>query len=1199
MDVSSPSVGMNRLEPSQACPLILSLFERTLSTTPQIRLEAENKLNALKERLGFYPCLLAIVRRSPKVAANLRLAAAILFKNGMEAIFSRKGCALSTVEQRLERSFLRRSLLQGGWDETDDKVASQLALSLAVAARYDWPDDWPELLPRLSSLIQQWQNLLVSYRALYTLHQLLHKVEVEDIDNEGEVRELHHSAERRKIVVQGAQLFLSLLTPRRDHCVAAIADIFRANPSLASLASPAVSTKALSLAKYNEVCCQTLQRVTYFAVQSWNEDRATVSPGVVAGHKLTSMLLKLAQSLPPLSLSLSSSASSSFSSSAGVSAVAAAAFAALPPREARAIQLLRRSLDDSLLAIANTVVHSQASYPVTFRPYLSQGLALFQFLLVHSLAPLPSSPEAQTTQPTVVFPNLAMLALNFFINTMSCSSYQLAGSEQRKVLQEFFSAEAVQSLAKLLIHHYLQLQPADLSLMHEDPEQFIWDEEIAAPDQHLRSALLAFLPYFIRKHPEIVGQQVILPAAQKHLFTAEGGDTEQPAGGDATQGTARLRAVLEQDAVRHAMALAANAAPTCPSPTNPAPVAAFLSSNFPRLFQALIKEIVSSSSSPCYDLHSAITVRGALRLLSACGKLLYLRPPLLTHFLLTVANLLSRPASPASPQAGKPGAAPGLDLIVAVAVAKSLDRVLEVAEQEQEDISEWLVQAGSNQRGGFCLQTCQGLLALMARAQKVETKLLVFDVLRRLVRALGEGLATDAREVLSFLVQQLPALWRQASKAENILQNCVLETLGTMVTALRTQSTLLYPAVLPVITHILRPGRPEQLAFQQEHALGLWVIVLRNAPSPNNNNNNNNNNNTQAEEGLGRIFTSLWTPMVVEVMQAEKDEVLKLTPLLLDVLEATALLYPALLTRDVGLTSQHVAAPLFALYWRAFFLLPGHTPSWEALEAEKKEARWQERGGLTGLASGQAASVLAASPTRALQHVQEALAVALKGVGMADRPTSLDIQFAVHPPDELDVRFIALCRRLALQFPPPLLLQLFPPLLPQLVAQLMHWAPAYVPLPLPAETVRVFSTRGYLASILLVLARTAATSPTGFLTVLNRLTANQKGGQGSLLLRRMVEMWSWHGNVAIPKVEEQRVVGNALLALCNCSDQRVTAALPHHLRDSTRRFWESVDKQSEREESGRIVRGVRSPHQSRLDHLEEHDRFAQDRRQGR
>jgi len=147
--------------------LVLASLRDATSQDPHTIKAAADILKQWEVEPGFYTILVnALTNYS--VDASIRWQAIVYFKNGVDRYW-RKNAPSAISEQ--EKIGIRAQLINT-LNEPENKIAVQVAVSIAKAARMDVPRDWPELLPALSEALKS-DNEIVKHRGLLYLHHTI------------------------------------------------------------------------------------------------------------------------------------------------------------------------------------------------------------------------------------------------------------------------------------------------------------------------------------------------------------------------------------------------------------------------------------------------------------------------------------------------------------------------------------------------------------------------------------------------------------------------------------------------------------------------------------------------------------------------------------------------------------------------------------------------------------------------------------------------------------------------------------------------------------------------------------------------------------------------------------------------------------------------------------------------------------------
>lgn len=145
----------------------MSSLRNASSQDPTAIKAAEEQLKLWEVEPGFYTILMNAFT-DISIDANIRWQAVVYFKNGVDKYWRRNAPnAISEEEKAQIRAGFLRTM-----SEPENKIAVQIAVSIAKAARLDVPREWPDLLPALSEAVQS-QNDIVQHRGLLYLHHTI------------------------------------------------------------------------------------------------------------------------------------------------------------------------------------------------------------------------------------------------------------------------------------------------------------------------------------------------------------------------------------------------------------------------------------------------------------------------------------------------------------------------------------------------------------------------------------------------------------------------------------------------------------------------------------------------------------------------------------------------------------------------------------------------------------------------------------------------------------------------------------------------------------------------------------------------------------------------------------------------------------------------------------------------------------------
>ncbi|KAJ3082831.1 Importin-11 [Rhizoclosmatium hyalinum] len=125
------------------------------------------------------------------------------------------------------------------------------------------------------------------------------------------------------------------------------------------------------------------------------------------------------------------------------------------------------------------------------------------------------------------------------------------------------------------------------------------------------------------------------------------------------------------------------------------------------------------------------------------------------------------------------------------------------------------------------VESCvQVLVELVVEADEFDTKVGGLTALKGIIYMMGQKIAPFAGKI----TEQLPRLW-ESSYDQIMFRTSILLVLSTLVQALKEQSVMLHPLVLPAIQATLLGSDMTQQMHFLEDSIDLWVATLQNSPS--------------------------------------------------------------------------------------------------------------------------------------------------------------------------------------------------------------------------------------------------------------------------------------------------------------------------------------------------------------------------------
>lgn len=118
----------------------------------------------------------------------------------------------------------------------------------------------------------------------------------------------------------------------------------------------------------------------------------------------------------------------------------------------------------------------------------------------------------------------------------------------------------------------------------------------------------------------------------------------------------------------------------------------------------------------------------------------------------------------------------------------------------------------------------QALTGFLQSAEEFNTQIQIFNLINLIIERLADGVKPHCEGLLRLL----PNLWQQG---QTLLRVQVLVALQRLVNALGTDAPAAYPLLLPILQLCTDINQPDELNLLED-GLQLWLIALRNAPSP-------------------------------------------------------------------------------------------------------------------------------------------------------------------------------------------------------------------------------------------------------------------------------------------------------------------------------------------------------------------------------
>ncbi|KAJ3102891.1 Importin-11 [Physocladia obscura] len=123
------------------------------------------------------------------------------------------------------------------------------------------------------------------------------------------------------------------------------------------------------------------------------------------------------------------------------------------------------------------------------------------------------------------------------------------------------------------------------------------------------------------------------------------------------------------------------------------------------------------------------------------------------------------------------------------------------------------------------VESCvQVLVDIIVEAEEFDTKVIGLQTLKGIIYMMGQKIAPYASKI----TEQLPRLW-ESSYDQIMFRTSILLVLSTLVQALKEQSIMLHPLVLPAIQNTLLGSDITQQMHFLEDSIDLWVVTLQNS----------------------------------------------------------------------------------------------------------------------------------------------------------------------------------------------------------------------------------------------------------------------------------------------------------------------------------------------------------------------------------
>ncbi|KAJ3074453.1 Importin-11 [Podochytrium sp. JEL0797] len=351
------------------------------------------------------------------------------------------------------------------------------------------------------------------------------------------------------------------------------------------------------------------------------------------------------------------------------------------------------------------------------------------------------------------------------------SQFQLLPQEAVEMLsQHLLTPEFVKTVLETLVTKYLVYSHEELDRWDEEPEGFMADEEADQWEFSLRMCAQKLVMDLMSKHRDVLAP-VVMAMLQQVAEVSPTSNSESILLKDAVYSAAAYCSYDLYDYVDFDPWFETRLLPE--SITQPSP-----SSN---PLWKLIRRRVTMLISYWIAVKSAATMR-----------------PLFYRLLIHIA-------SPHNES----------DLVVRLSAIMTLRVVVDEGILTDAEVFEPFVEA------------CVGVLVeLVVEAEEFDTKVGGLAALKGVIYMMGQKIAPFAGKI----TEQIPRLW-EASYDQIMFRTSILLVLTTLVQALKEQSVMLHPLVLPAIqTTLLGSNMADQLHFLED-SIDLWSATLQNSPA--------------------------------------------------------------------------------------------------------------------------------------------------------------------------------------------------------------------------------------------------------------------------------------------------------------------------------------------------------------------------------
>jgi hypothetical protein len=713
-------------------------------------------------------------------------------------------------------------------EESDQRVAVQLAVVVSDIARRDWPGSWDQLFNSLMATLHTGTDLAIS-RAVYTLHRVLKELSTKRL-----------SKDRQAFAALSMQLFPVISAAwleRSGQLVQALGGWGAMSLGDEARTNAACEEGLEPLANLVLFLVKCLYRIVLSGFpNSMGADGVGISPPDLAA--LFQNLLQHEHAIAAVAITRAAADLKHPSSS-------------VAREEKNFTRPLPHKLSKLLYRMTLIPLEAQKQSPLPFRPFLGPFLNAFYDQLSSLYAGLPPPPETlvgtdtfntypcepATSPPS--FERLAINALSFLTNVLACDEYKAenvaflttssstrglsatgdqemtaqAVAEACAAVADFFSGERAQALLDMALHRILPLRKPDLEEWEADAEILYLTCDSVTAEESPRAATEPLVQALLERRSDVLVPLLAgLLQDSPGQLAAAGTEAALVAAGAAASNGSPASGVTTDMCLWEARYLAAG---LCVGSLRGAVDfnAWFISTLAPAL-TALVQPSQSGGGGGPGEGALPVLRRRILWLIGMwMGEVRDdIRPPL-------YQSLVQMLAVTGATTAASSTNLPAPDAAVSLSLIKTLGKCV--------DSWDFNVEAFRPLTGS----AVSGLYSVLECFDELDSQLQSMNLIHLILRAVGvEGV----RLCVDAVISPLGDLWQGGENYDAcLMRKCVLSIVTVVVGAVGSaESARLHSIALPMVHVATALGTPESDVLMED-GLELWSTVVAQAPEYN------------------------------------------------------------------------------------------------------------------------------------------------------------------------------------------------------------------------------------------------------------------------------------------------------------------------------------------------------------------------------